>query len=347
MNLDVLNLTGLPAEVDEHITSHKCSSKTNPHMDVLINVLNRVPAAAQRMADHGIPAKIISDTFADVGLWAHRCMRQNGVWGLAAPSIDWLENHLACRIFRVGRYQCIPRYLPDDWNIRFYRNKYTNQVTALFTTEEKFRNDGQFSGTGGVECDASGFTTFFNENADGFTGYMASPKGYAIDKVVELKRGEWVECLKAGMPILELHIPVDGDFKMETCRKSLTDMADFAKNHFDAIGKLTGVHGAFTAFTLSSWLLGTQLDGILPPSSNLVQHLRQYYLLPVLCPEDSGAFWIFDGKEIDYESPQPEDMKTSLQRGVIKFKREGGKLWYNRGVVFLDDVDKFGQGCYR
>ena len=342
MDKATLMLADIPQEAWEHI----CEDSPNQDMQTLIGILKRAPEAAARMAAHGIPQDIINATFADIGLWARRCKRQQGHWGLANPSPGWLENHLACKIFRVGRIQCIPRYFGEDWNVRFYRNKKTGQAVALTAGEQDFRADGQVSGTGGIYAGDDGFKGFFQENEAEVSGIKLSPAGYAEKDPVTLKLDQWALALTAGMPVLELHIPVDGDFEMETCHKTFVDMAAFAKNHREGIAQLTGIEGPFAAFTLGSWIINKQLDGILPPESRLVQHLRQYYLLPVLCGEDSEMFWIFDGRKIDLNNLKPEDTQTSLQRRVIDFIRAGNKLRYNRGIVLMDDADKFGQGFY-
>lgn len=337
MHDDILKLANLPQEVGQEIT----------HMETLIKTLREAPTAAQRMRDHGIPEKIIADTFADIGLWAARCKRQLGHWGLADPSPTWLPIHLDCKIFRVGRFQCIPKLFPAEYNARFFRNNKTGKVLALTAGDIEFCADGQVSGTAEIYADENGFRGFFREDNGNVSGIVIDSAGFARNEAVTLCLDEWTEVLKEGMPILELHIPADGDFDLETCRATITEMSEFAKNHEKAIGELTGVKGPYVAFTLSSWLLNAQLDGIMPPTSKLVQHLRQYYLLPVFVKGYNSTFWIFDGQEVDIHNIPPEEIKTSLQRNMIDFMRKGGRTRHNTGIIMLDDVHKFGNEMYR
>lgn len=337
MHDDILKLANLPLEAGQEIT----------HAETLIRTLQAVPAAADRMRAHGIPEKIIADTLADIGLWAARCKRQLGHWGLAEPSTTWLPRHLECKIFRVGRFQCIPKLYSADKNARFFRNNKTGQLLALTAGDIEFRADGQVSGTGEIFADENGFRGFFREENGTVQGIVIDPAGFARNEVATLCLTEWTEVLKEGMPILELHIPVDGDFEMETIHASLTGMAEFAKTHENSIAEFTGIKGPFVAFTLASWLLDSQLDGIMPPSSKLVQHLRQYYLLPALAKGYNSTFWIFDGKQIDANNVPPGEIKTSLQRNIIDFMRSGGRTRHNVGIVMLDDVHNFGTEMYR
>ena len=334
---DTLKLANLPSEAGKEITD----------TETLIKTLQAAPVAAQRMRAHGIPEKIITDTFADIGLWARRCKRQLGYWGLAEPSTTWLPRHLECKIFRIGRFQCIPKLFPPERNARFFRNNKTGQLLALTAGDIEFREDGQVSGMGEIYADENGFLGFFLEENGTAQGIVIDPAGFARNETATLCMKEWTEVLKEGMPILELHIPVDGDFDLETIHESLIGMAEFAKTHENAIAELTGIKGPFAAFTLASWLLDAQLDGIMPPSSKLVQHLRQYYLLPSLAKGYNHTFWIFDGKELDMQNMPPEEITTSLQRNIVDFVRGGGRTRHNVGVVMLEDVYKWGAEIYR
>ena len=352
MNQEILDLAALPSESYERITEYENSLNSgnggdDERMDRLFEVLNKVLEAAGKMSAHGIPEKIIIDTFSDIGLWSKRCMRETGGWGLADPSPGWLKNHLACGIFRIGRIQCKPSKFSPKWNMRFYRNKSTGKVLGLTAGDIEFREDGQVSGTNDIFAGDKGFKGYFKSGENFVEGVVISPYGRAENKITRLEFGKWEEILCEGMPVFELHIPADGGFTPDICRSSYEDMVKFAKNHQDALGKLTGFEGPYTALTLGSWLLDAQLDGILPPESNLVKHLREYYLLPVLSNEWAGIFWIFNNVKPDLNNLKPLEQYTSLQRAELDFIRKGGNMRYNFGVLMFDDVKNYGNELYR
>jgi len=346
-----LLLANIPRDAWDDINGYMRASREDAYMEALAGALREAPGAARRMEAENIPAQIIRDTFADIGLWARRCKRQQGRWGLAPPATDWLKNHLNCKIFRIGRFQCMPRHMHGDWKARFYRRNADGRVLALTAGDVEFRGDGQVNGTSGVYDDTDKFHGYYKETAAGggtfAEGVAISPAGYAVNKIVRLDMSEWTPILNEGTPVFELHIPVDGDFLPETCQKTLSGMADFARGYMRAIARLTGVEGPFAAFTLCSWLLNAQLEDMLPTSSNLIRHLRNYYLLPVFCGPDNELFWIFDGRKIDLDNLQPEDTQTSLQRKIIQFMRDGGKVRYNSGVIMLADLPEYGNDFYR
>jgi hypothetical protein len=353
----IFELAAIPEEARRFAGAYESSAgmgsgERDERMDRLLEILEGVPEASGRMRELGIPEQIIRDTFADIGLWVKRCMRETGGWGLADPSPGWLKNHISCKIFRVGRFQCIPKFLPEpetSWNIKYYRNKNTGHVLAVTARGADFRGDGQVSGTNNIHAGADGFKGWFKKGENFAEGVVISPYGHAVNKSARLDFDQWEEILAAGMPVLDLHIPTDGGFTPDICRRTFESMADFAANHREAIAKLTGVgsDAPFTAFTLGSWLLDAQLDGILPPESNLVRHLREFYLLPVPSYEDAGVYWIFDKKKPDLNNLKPDDQYTSLQRAVIKFMKEGGHMRYNFGVLIFDDVKNYGGEFYR
>ena len=337
MHEDILKLADIPAE----------AAKPLSHMETLVKTLHEAPAAAARMRQHGIPEQIIADTFADIGHWARYCKRVNGYWGIPDGSFEWFPNHLGCKIFRIGRFQCIPKPFPARFNARFFRNNKTGKLLALTAGDIEFRADGQVSGTGEIYADENGFRGFFREENGTAIGIVLDPAGFARNETATLCLNEWTEVLKEGMPVFELHIPAEGGLDMDACRASLTAMVEFAKTHENAIAELTGTKGPFVAFTLASWLLDAQLDGIMPPTSRLVQHLRQYYLLPDLAKGYNYTYRIFDGRQIDINNISPEEIKTSLQRNMVDFMRRGGRTRHNVGIVMFDDVFKFGTEMYR
>ena len=381
--MDQYNLADIPAEAVKHIDAYIASPDGDIYMEWLVKTLRDVPKAARLYSENGIEDQIIRDTLADIGLWARRCMQWTGRWGLPEMAWDWLQQHVNGKIFRIGRMQCVPGYFSKDWNFRMFRHKATGRPLVLTAGDADFRSDGQINGTSGIyagedvdgcdgrdcmnsrdsrdgdggrdsgNCDG-GFKgygkTYFEADKRWSEGVLISPRGHAINCAVKLDMDEWDEVLHAGMPVFDLHIPSDGPFDPAVCRASFEKMVDFAARHESAIAKMTGVKVAncsFAAFTLGSWLLNAQLDGILPPESNLVKYLREFYLLPVKSGEDSTITWVFDRKKPNLESPAPEHTRTSLQRSILDFMRNGGRLRSNRGVMLFEDVKDYGNEYYR
>jgi hypothetical protein len=347
MDVKTFAFANLPIEARDAATAYLDAASRDERMEHLLHALHRVPDTVRKLTGQGIPEPVVRDTLADIGLHARRCLTETGGWGLCGSSPEWLKNHLDGTLFHVGRFQFKPRLFRADLNIRMYRHKVSARAVMLTAGEREFRGDGQVSGTNGIAAGDDGFRGYFHETQESVEGLLISPYGHAVNQPVCLQKSEWLEVIREDTPVLALHIPADGAFTPEVCRRSFIDMARFVREHSRALAVLTGVEGPFAAFTLGSWLLDAQLDGILPPESNLVQHLREYYLLPVLADESAVRYFVFNDN-----MPAPDDVPqdgpyTSLQRAILAFRRGGGHMKFNFGVILMDDVCYYGEARYR
>ena len=134
----------------------------------------------------------MANTLSDIGIWADAYKRRTGRWGIDEEAYGWLQNHLGGRLFRIGRLQCCPARLKQQWNIRVFRSKETGAVIALPAEKTQYRGDGQVSGTNGISAEADGFLGFSRNVVQGgkeyVEGTVLSPLGHALPEVVRLKK---------------------------------------------------------------------------------------------------------------------------------------------------------------
>jgi len=349
---ETLNLAAIPSEAREYVRSYSENPGGDASTDRLLDILSGVLPAARRMEEQKIPNEIIRATLADIGLWTKRCRDWTGSWGVMEPQHEnWLRLHVSGKIFRVGRMQFCPSSLKNDWNVRVYKNKINGTKLVLTAGYKKFRADGEVSGSNGIEAGGDGFEGYFkeyDENGKRFAeGVVISPYGKALDKTAKLDLSEWETVLAEGFPAFDLHIPSDGAFDPAACRDSFERIVAFSKTHSQAIENLSGLKGLFNAFKLGSWLIDAQLDGVLPPESNLVKYLREFYLIPAKSDHQGFTFWVFDRVEPDANNPASEHTRTSLQRSVLDHMRKGGAMRYNLGIMMFEDVKDYGSEKYR
>ena len=69
----------------------------------LLHALSRCDALEQRYAERGISRDVLTDTLADIVIWAENQYLVHGTVGLAEPL--WLEGHLQGKLFCLGRLQ--------------------------------------------------------------------------------------------------------------------------------------------------------------------------------------------------------------------------------------------------
>ena len=85
----------------------------------------------------------------------------------------------------------------------------------------------------------------------------------------------------------------------------------------------------FVAFACDSWLLDAQLEGLLPPLSNIVRFLRRLYLVPSQGNPESALEWVFDGMPAD-PARAPRD---TLRRMVVDHPAGVGELYGAAGFL--------------
>ena len=94
----------------------------------------------------------------------------------------------------------------------------------------------------------------------------------------------------------------------------------------------------YKAFYCGSWLLDTQLEGWLPPVSNLVRFLKEFYLIPGGISETSILQTVFGGVPEDLSRAPRE---TTLQRAILDHLLDGKRIDPGAGKCFLfpEDLD--------
>jgi hypothetical protein len=168
------------------------------------------------------------------------------------------------------------------------------------------------------------------------TGNPISPLGFAERRIVALPLNEWRLVLSPGDPVLNIHMPAGSPMDFDQCGESFGQALDFFLRHFP--------DRPFAAFACSSWLLDSQLDGPMPPTSNIVRFQRQVYLLPSPSGGGSTLERVFGSADVDLAAA-PRD--TALRRAVIEIVERGGHIRSGRCVIFPEDLRTGAWGAER
>lgn len=346
----LVQMAALPSGAYEALM-HSSAQDESPDMARLRQVLGRLRQTAALHAANGFSAQVTADSFTDVGVWAATCLRQTGQHGLTEQGYNWILHTLDGRLYRIGRLQIRPALFPASWNIRVFRRREDGQTIALADQPIRFRSDGQVDGTNGIPAGEEGFDGYCQEvRIDGIAhvqGTPISPLGVGENKILRLSLTEYEEVLTAGMPTVEIHIPEGPGMTPQACRNSLLEARRFLDTHGQSVTRLMGISGPYAAFTINSWLMDTQFEALLPPQSNIVQFLSQFYIIPVQAQDDAALERIFGSKQIDPHSFTPDQQTTSLQRTIAQFMAQGGRLRHACGFVLMGDLDCFGEQPYR
>jgi len=131
--------------------------------------------------------------------------------------------------------------------------------------------------------------------------------------------------IKKGEKAINVHIPSSGHMDHELCMESYKMAADFFKDAFQ---------GRKTVFHCYSWLLFPHNREILSPKSNIISFMNDYDIFEKVWYEDYNELWRFFYVKYDGD-PDKLPNELSMQRGYIKWIKEGNKTGAGRGVMFL------------
>ena len=271
-----------------------------------------------------IPPNVARDTLTNVKVCVDQYRDKHGVWGIDGPNrVEWLRFHLRGELFRLGRFQF--QFGLFKYRLRAFRHRTSSTVVALSEDDVSYLPDGQVSGPGRVRDTAGEWTAKLTIKDDEVTGYPITPTGCALCREVHLRTTEWEQVLAPGDPALYLHIPDDGNpLAPDLCEKSFRLAIEFFPQHFP--------DRPFVCFCCASWLLDSQLQELLPPSSNLVRFQKEVYLLPCTTSDLCLFDVIFGGVP---ENPTKAPRDTTLQRALLDRLVAGEHLHASAGAYFL------------
>lgn len=125
---------------------------------------------------------------------------------------------------------------------------------------------------------------------------------------------------------IEIHIPSDADFRIESVKASLAKLEEFIGTFYPMF---TGVD-----LLCDSWLLAPALDGLLPESSN-IREFRKLFDVVEVDEEDDNFFRFLYGVKDDVPIAElPE--RTSLQRKAKQHLLDYGKIGSARGIIIKE-----------
>ncbi|SFT10115.1 acyltransferase domain-containing protein [Paenibacillus sp. BC26] len=285
---------------------------------ILLSGLNRL----QRLyAERGIPQEILKHTLSDMALWMRDYYGRHSRWGLGN---EWLVNHMSFRLFRVGRLQFERGRFGSGRQV--LRHLGTSEVVVLAESGIRFRSDGLIDGTNDRFDEAGAWEAVLEVGEGSIRGHRITDGGFAVRQPETFRTDEWEIVLRAGDPVLDVHIAADGKMDHAQCLESLQDAAVFFKRYFPEETRL--------AFVCTSWLLDPQFEQLLSDSANIVRFQREFRLYPVGGDGKEGLRRIF-GTLYDDWTQAPTD--TSLRRAVLGHLAKGGALRDMGGFILMDD----------
>jgi hypothetical protein len=132
--------------------------------------------------------------------------------------------------------------------------------------------------------------------------------------------------LKAGDPVLDIHIPARGPLYRDECVKSLELAKEFFGKYYPEFD--------YKCFTCHSWLLDLNLNKFLSCDTNIIK-FQNLFTHAAGTPLDSAITFCFPFG-VTRENIKDFTPKTSLQSKIRNFVIDGGVLYYSFGVRAKD-----------
>lgn len=115
--------------------------------------------------------------------------------------------------------------------------------------------------------------------------------------------------------VIGIHIPSDADFSSSAVDKSLMKAKEFFTEYYHNL--------ANAEYRCHSWLLDSQLKGMLNENSNIISFQNRFEIFDVGEADTEFIEWLYNTKSTDY-SALPES--TTLQRNMKRHLLSGGVI---------------------
>lgn len=283
----------------------------------LLCLVPAIPGLYDFLVERKLPEDVIRATLGQFEACVFIYSRRFDRLGLNKRYFDWLQHYVDHEILNIGRLRFEVMALEDP--IYLLRSRKTGKPVALMGDGE-MNSRGLYADTPPLEKAA--FRAGFRETEQTYLGNAVSAAGRCLPETVELQREEYELLARPGDLCLSVHIPDEGDFSPENCRRSYDRAREIFARHFPELG--------IRAFHCHSWMMAPELEEILKPGSRIPAFAAPYLRYPVHTRGEDVLNFVFLLKFRTYEDLLED---TSLQR-ALKQRYLRGEYLYEYGGIF-------------
>ncbi|MCK9480128.1 MAG: acyltransferase domain-containing protein [Firmicutes bacterium] len=285
----------------------------------LLAVLQFAPKIEEHLLSRGLPHKIIEDTFDEFGGKAVDFRERFGNTGISI-FLGWLQNFINLKIIRVDRFNFEMKEFSG--NVRAYKSN--SGAYKLLADDVMVHRSGQILGSIGCEDEEGSYHAKITEDDALYTGFAIGDDGLVKGRT-SLEKSSWSEVLRAGDPVLSVHIPARLSLAPDVCDASYKHAAEIFRKHYPEFD--------FRAMCCFSWMMDPSLYDVIGKQTNLTMFLDRYIKFPAKSRGTGVMSFVFLSEVQIPPEKMPEN--TSLQRSV-KAHYMAGKYIYEQGGVFFD-----------
>jgi hypothetical protein len=274
-----------------------------------------------------IPRDITVATCSDVGSRVLISKQfDDGKIGISTNCLNWLRNHVAGRLFQIGRLQF--HIIQFSKPFRVYRHIKKPDYKIVAEPGLRFNEKGFFDGAG-FKLSPNGWNSELTQNGKEITANTVDGAlGMVKQKKETFSLDEWIQVLNNDSYVLNTHIPRGPKITTKSWFDSISRSFDFFENQLTPGIKVD-------AAVCSSWMLEPTLREILPESSGLVTLQNAVRKFPWNTTSTTcGLYFIFGDADIDINSA-PTD--NTLRKGIVDHIKNGGILTGGCMIHFRDE----------
>lgn len=299
----------------------------------LVILLAGIDLWRRNAARRSLPRDVAADTLSDIRVKLNEYERWYGVRGLQPGSFAFLLRHVHGSLFQLGRLQF--EMGPFRGSVHVWRRRRDGRVLALAADGTWYSRDGRLvvppprdEDRAELEEAAQVWQARLERREGCVVGHPVHPRGEALAGRCRLSLAEWEEVLAPGDPVLHLHIPSGAPLDPEQCTESLCRAEAFFPRHVPEF--------PFRAYSLGTWFLDAQLEGVLPPTANIVRFSRRFYRFPAPSSPDAALRFVFGPNRPADPAALPQ--RTTLERRLVEHLVQG-KAWHaGRGFILQGDA---------
>ncbi len=289
-------------------------------------MLARIRETYEFLLESGCDKEIVDGTMTGIDGNIDASREKTGRFCFLYYYFLWCTTFSTGSIFKIGRFRF---ELRRNCKIDAIGLKNANGDVAVMMKEGvNIHRSGLVLGTAGAEDEDGSYVTDFKETASYYEGYMVDEESAKVkSEKVRLDKSEWTVFFRPGDNIISVHIPKNEPFDKAWVEQSYDMGRDFFSKLYPDI-KIGG-------FMCISWLLASDLKGMLKPTSNIISFQNKYTKFPYKNNGLDVFLFVYNKlaesmDEIDIEALE----ETNSLHTAIKNHYRKGEFIYETGGMF-------------
>lgn len=289
-------------------------------MATALALCTQFEGTAEDYRKRGIDEKYIKATFLyAVNGTRNYIWRHEGAYGY--DLLSWAQLYIESRLFPINRLE-IELFKPFGGRAIVYKNE-AGEIIPL-ANDLAVHRSGRGLGSLYCEDEEGSWIANVEEDEEHWIGYPFMEDGLVSKEKIKLRKDEWKEVVRYGDPSVGVHIPPTGKLTDELVEETIKETKEFIAKYFPEY--------EYKAFGCTSWMMSTQLDGLLG-GGNIVKFSQRFRRLTRKSKGEDVFGFVFHKPNSDFELKDLRE-NTTLEKKLKELYMNGGALYEMFGFFF-------------